>query len=207
MCARPAAGAKESDRGTGRLVETRTAWSDTRLVAECVRGNQEAWGALIDKYKRLIYSIPVKYELNRDEAADIFQSVCLDLLAELPKLRKPKALPKWIMQVAAHRCLRVKRHGQRMESTEESETPFDSGVDPVAEKILHEAEEEQSLREAMQDIPPRCRRLVEMLFFEEPPRPYEIIAKSLGIATGSIGFIRQRCLDRLRKRLAEAGFR
>jgi hypothetical protein len=28
----------------------------------------------------------------------------------------------------------------------------------------------------------------------------------LGIAVGSIGFIRQRCLERLRKRLLEAGF-
>ena len=27
-----------------------------------------------------------------------------------------------------------------------------------------------------------------------------------GIAPGSIGFIRQRCLDRLRKKLEEAGF-
>ena len=45
-----------------------------------------------------------------------------------------------------------------------------------------------------------------MLFFEEPPRPYQQVAESLGIATGSIGFIRQRCLGRLRKQLAEAGF-
>jgi len=45
-----------------------------------------------------------------------------------------------------------------------------------------------------------------MLFFEEPARPYREVAASLGIALGSVGFIRQRCLDRLRKRLDEAGF-
>jgi DNA-directed RNA polymerase specialized sigma24 family protein len=45
-----------------------------------------------------------------------------------------------------------------------------------------------------------------MLFFEEPARPYQDVARELGIATGSIGFIRQRCLDRLRKKLVEAGF-
>jgi DNA-directed RNA polymerase specialized sigma24 family protein len=45
-----------------------------------------------------------------------------------------------------------------------------------------------------------------MLFFEEPPRPYQQLAAELGLSTGSIGFIRQRCLERLRKRLSEVGF-
>jgi DNA-directed RNA polymerase specialized sigma24 family protein len=58
----------------------------------------------------------------------------------------------------------------------------------------------------MDALPARCRELVRMLFFEEPAREYREIAKSLGIAVGSIGFIRQRCLEKLRKRLAEAGF-
>jgi len=45
-----------------------------------------------------------------------------------------------------------------------------------------------------------------MLFFEEPARPYQQVARTLGIAPGSIGFIRQRCLERLRKGLIDAGF-
>ncbi len=183
------------------------AWTDTRLVRECVRGNEEAWAALIDKYKRLIFSIPIKCGLSSDVANDIFQGVCLELLSQLPKLREPRALPKWIMQVTSHKCLRQKRHNQRLEYTDDSDEPIDSEVPPVAEGILREAQEEQSLRQAITGMPPRCRQLVEMLFFEEPARPYKEIAQELGIAVGSIGFIRQRCLDRLKKRLSETGFR
>ena len=76
----------------------------------------------------------------------------------------------------------------------------------VAEHILRETEDEQNLRQAMAELPPRCRELVQMLFYDEPVRPYQEIAAILGIAVGSIGFIRQRCLERLRKRLLEAGF-
>ena len=75
--------------GTGQT--RRTAWTDARLVRECLNGNDEAWSALIDKYKNLIYSIPVKYGFSSDEASDIFQGVCLELLADLPKLCKPAA--------------------------------------------------------------------------------------------------------------------
>jgi RNA polymerase sigma factor (sigma-70 family) len=184
----------------------RRSWSNTRLVRECLEGKQEAWSALIDRYKNLIYSIPVKYDFTPDEATDIFQSVCLEMLSELKNLRKPEALPKWIMQVAAHKCFHRKQQLLRVAA-------FDSGaelekqtVPAIAEGILSQAEEEEALREAIAGLPPRCRELVVMLFFEEPARPYREVASSLGIALGSVGFIRQRCLDRLRKRLDEAGF-
>jgi RNA polymerase sigma factor (sigma-70 family) len=182
------------------------AWPDRRLVAECLKGNEEAWSVLIDKYKRLIYSIPVKYRFSADEATDIFQAVCLELLSELPKLRKPEALPKWIIQVTAHKCLHKKRDMQRTEATDPGDPAFERSTPARAESILREAEDEQKLRRVVADLPARCRELVRMLFFEEPARPYNEIASALGLATGSIGFIRQRCLDRLRKGLAEAGF-
>lgn len=188
------------------MVKSRPAWTDPQLVKECLRGSEDAWSALIDKYKKFIFSIPVKYGFSTDDATEIFQAVCVELLSELPKLRQPKALPKWIMQVAAHKCLHHKRQMQRTEARDPSDESFDASIPARAEGILREAEEEQTLRNAICDLPPRCRQLIEMLFFEEPPRPYDQLASELGLSTGSIGFIRQRCLERLRKRLAQTGF-
>ena len=41
---------------------------------------------------------------------------------------------------------------------------------------------------------------------EHPPVPYNEVARRLNLATGSIGFIRGRCLKRLKKLLQEKGF-
>lgn len=185
--------------------ELQLAWPDTRLVKECLDGSEEAWRALIDKYKKLIFSIPVKYGFSPDDATDIFQGVCLELLSDLPKLRKAKALPKWIMQVTSHKCFHRKRQMLRTETSDDDKT-FYQATPARAEGILREAEEEHALQEAISGLPPRCRDLIRMLFFEDPARPYQQVAESLGIATGSIGFIRQRCLDRLRLLLEDAGF-
>jgi DNA-directed RNA polymerase specialized sigma24 family protein len=46
-----------------------------------------------------------------------------------------------------------------------------------------------------------------MLFFEQPSRAYCDVADALGIAVGSIGFIRQRCLEKMRKKVEELGTR
>src|SRR5260221_14168273 len=94
----------------------RTGRDDTRLVKECLAGNEEAWALLIDKYKALIYSIPVKYGLPPQEAADIFQGTCMELLTRLPDLREPRALPKWLIQVAYHQCYHWKRQQERVVS-------------------------------------------------------------------------------------------
>jgi RNA polymerase sigma factor (sigma-70 family) len=184
----------------------RHGWDDTQLVKECLAGNEEAWSQLIDKYKALIYSIPVKYGLPPHEAADVFQSTCMELLTRLPELREPKALPKWLMQVAHHQCYRQKRQAQRLVSRDadvdlpEPETPA------IAEALVQQTQEEQMLRDAMRTLTPQCRRLVELLFFETPPRPYAEVAAELGLALGSIGFTRQKCIERLRRNLDELGF-
>jgi RNA polymerase sigma factor (sigma-70 family) len=193
-------------RKTELLDELRSAWPDTRLVRECLRGSEEAWRTLIFKYKNLIFSIPVKYGFSADDSTDTFQAVCLDLLSELPKLRKVKALPKWIMQITAHKCFHRKQQQRRTEGSDPDDNRLEQSTPPRAEEILRQTEDEQSLRQAMSELSPRCRQLVHMLFYDEPARPYQEIAQTLGIAVGSIGFIRQRCLERLRKRLLETGF-
>ena len=181
-------------------------WNDTLLVKECLAGSEEAWSLLIDKYKALIYSIPVKYGLSPQEAADVFQATCTELLVRLPELREPRALPKWLMQVAHHECYRLKRQSRRVVSRDSDEDLPEPEVPAIAEDLVQQTQEEQMLREAMAMLTPQCRRLVELLFFETPSRPYTEVAAELGLAVGSIGFTRQKCLERLRGQLEQLGF-
>src|ERR1700734_798544 len=183
-----------------------SAHSDEQLVRDCIDGKHEAWSCLIDK--NLIFSVPIKYGFSRDEAADIFQEVCLGLLSELKTLREPRALPKWLLTVTAHKCFHRKRMARRLVSMD-SEVLELPGIEmpPEALTIIAEAEREQGLREAMSELPARCRRLIEMLFFEEPSRAYRDVAETLGMAVGSIGFIRQRCLDKMRKKVEDLEMR
>jgi RNA polymerase sigma factor (sigma-70 family) len=184
--------------------------ADERLIGRCLKGDQEAWSALIDKYKNLIYSIPIKLGMHQD-AGDIFQSVCVDLLSELPRLREHRALPKWLMQTCYHKCLHYQRAANRLveldpEGTDSGSLLPASSADDLAEHMLLQLEQEQILREAISELPEKCERMVRLLFFEIPPRPYEDIAKELGMATGSIGAIRGRCLAYLKKHLEKRGF-
>jgi len=182
------------------------AWSDKDLVKECLLGNQLAWAAIVEKYKGLVYSVPLRYRMAPQDAADIFQEVWLDLYAELQNLREPGALRGWLITVAWHKCYQWKLKRSRQEK---STGEFDA--EPVADKESflewkQRMEQEQMLREAVTALPERCRQMVEMLFFQDPPLPYADVARRLGLAEGSIGFIRGRCLKKLRANLEQMRF-
>lgn len=181
-------------------------WSDARLIRYCLNGNERAWAALIEKYKNLIYSIPIKYGASPEDAADIFQSVCVELLSELPRLRKRASFRSWLITVTAHQAFQWKRKTRRR--AEEELTPVEEErleTDPSPD-LIEQVQREQVMREAIAELPPRCREMITLLFFREPQLPYRDVARQLGLAVGSIGFIRGRCLKRLQRMLEDRGF-
>lgn len=186
-------------------------WSDTHLIRSCLSGNERAWVVLIDRYKRLIYSIPIKYGASPDDAADIFQAVCMELFSELSNLRKTESLKSWLITVASHQAYHWKKRRRtgdlELDSTEGDHAPVHLAANEIlAPEQLEEVEREQMLREAVTKLNARCAQMIRLLFYENPPLPYADVAKRLGLATGSIGFIRGRCLQRLQKILTEMGF-
>ena len=180
--------------------------SDAQIVEQCLSGDQEAWSVLLDKYRRLIHSIPMKYGASPDDAADIFQTVSLDLFSDLPKLREPATLRAWLIQVTSRKSLQWKEARQRRAEDDLSQIEFnlpDCLIVPPTLLEMEGAEEDQRLREAVARLPERFRQLIHMLFFDQPPRSYKEIAETLGLARGSIPFLRARCLKRLQQILVE----
>ena len=179
---------------------------DRALVAACLEGDDTAWTRLVDKYKSLIFSVPLRYGACRDDAADIFQTVCVELFHELPRLRNTDSLRPWLMTVAAHQSYHWKRKQRKKAAREVEGLETDVLPAVLPPEIATELEREQLVREAVSRLPARCQEMVRLLFFENPPLPYAEVARRFGLATGSIGFIRGRCLDRLHKALEELGF-
>lgn len=181
---------------------------DEWLVAECLRGSDAAWSALIGRYKRLIYSIPIRYGASPDDAADVFQAVCVELFSELPRLRKVESLRSWLMTVTTHQAYHWKqRHRRRAvrEGGDFEEAAVAAGSDST-DDTLETLERAQMLQDALRQLSPRCQTMIRELFYREPPVRYDELAKTLGLATGSIGFIRGRCLKRLETELKRFGF-
>jgi RNA polymerase sigma factor (sigma-70 family) len=178
-------------------------WSDEELVDACRDGDQSAWDTLVERYKKLVYSVPVRYQLPPEDSADVFQGVWMDLYRNLHRLERVAGLRAWLLTAAARRSMLHKKRRQRSVQANDLD-PQVPDTAPFADLVIENAQRAQHLRHAVEQLPPRCQQLVRMLFFEHPSRPYSEIARELGLAEGSIGFIRGRCLAKLRKYFEQA---
>jgi RNA polymerase sigma factor (sigma-70 family) len=170
------------------------------LVARASAGDQRAWNEIVERYAPLVWSICVRNRLDRQEIDDVGQTVWLMLVEKIGSLRDPAALPGWLATTAHHACLRVLRAAGRHEHAElpcEDRLPSDPSVAMIEEEVLA-AERDAALRAAFAELPPRHRELLSLLM-RDPPASYQEVHAKLDIAVGSIGPMRQRALEQLRK--------
>lgn len=192
------------DSGEGIADTEENEW----LVRGCIQGNQRAWKELLDKYKRLIFSIPmITCGARPEDAADVFQAVCIEVLHSLPQLRNAGSLRAWLITVTLRQSYSWKKKQANHVELDALELDTIEGITAMLPAdSLAEVEQAERVREVVAKLSPRQQELVRLLFFEHPPVPYADVARRLGLATGSIGLIRARCLKKLRENLMAIGF-
>ena len=179
--------------------------SDAELIEVCLKGSSQAWEALLVRYQRLIYSIPMRYGLPEHDANDVFQNVSLLLWENLGRVRDRDRLGAWLVITTRRECWRLLR--QRRKDGTEMEQGLEriiSAGTPSEDEFL--AMERQSLiHAAVGYLEQPCRDLLMLLFYMEPRPAYSEIARTLTVPEGSIGPTRARCLEKLMKILENLG--
>lgn len=179
--------------------------TDPELIRACLDGNAAAWEMLVNRYKRLVYSIPYRFGLPREDAMEIFQAVWLDCFQELRLLRDQDRLQAWLARITVRKCYRFRQRNQSdpdMVSLVENDS---MSADPSA-GLVKRLDQEQMIRTGVEQLSPRCKQVIQALFFEDPFPTYAEIASRLGLSSNSIGFTRDRCLERLGKLLEDQGY-
>ncbi|MFN2452754.1 MAG: RNA polymerase sigma factor [Pyrinomonadaceae bacterium] len=182
--------------------------SDAELLLGCRRGDEAAWGAIIERYQRLIYAIPTRAGLNKDEAADVFQEVLTTLFEKLHDIDQPERLQAWLVTTARRKTWRaitrrnsLPSSGEHQEGNEDELMRQLPDTAPLADAQLIRLEEQHRVRTAIAALDERCRKLLTLLFYAPEMPPYAEVAAALGTTEGSIGPTRARCLQKLMRLL------
>lgn len=166
---------------------------DGSLLESCRTGDDRAWRLLVDRYVRLVYSIPLNFGLSPSDADDVTQSTFAILMGSLGSIESEDRLGAWLATVARRQTW---RHVER----QRREAPVDEPVGPSVDEATatSRVEDMEWLHQGLDRLDDRCARLLLALYFAPEPRPYTEVAAELGLPVGSIGPTRGRCLDKLR---------
>jgi RNA polymerase sigma factor (sigma-70 family) len=174
---------------------------DRVLIQACLEGDQLAWNELVERYQRLVYSIPRRLGLPEADADDIFQTVFGIALRRLETLRAEDRLSAWLIRVTYRESWRWARR-KNVSRALSDEQPDDAS--PAEADVLR-WERQQLLYTALAQVETRCRELLTALFLERDTPSYEEIARRFGMKVGSIGPTRARCFQRLEEILTSLG--
>ncbi|HRQ40123.1 MAG TPA: sigma-70 family RNA polymerase sigma factor [Chloroflexota bacterium] len=176
--------------------------SDWDLIQACQRGDEQAWGHVITRYKRLIFSIALTYGLGHEDAAEIVQLTFIMFLEGLDNLHADSHLGGWLGTVARRNTWHLLNRRRR----ENLENEAIDQVVLVDETSGHQQEKWELLNwldDGLAQLDRTCRELLLALYFDPQQPAYSEVADRMGLAVGSIGPMRARCLLRLRHILGE----
>lgn len=176
--------------------------SDAQLVTLCLDGDQSAWEELVNRYSRLVYSIAFRSGIDASAVDDVVQNVFVTVLRRLESLRERDRFSSWLITTTRRESWHYKSGNREIALDEDLEVADSSST--VEESVI-EWEEAHITHLAMKRLGDRCRTLLTAVFLMENRPSYQDISEELGIAVGSIGPIRARCLKQLRSHLAELG--
>jgi RNA polymerase sigma factor (sigma-70 family) len=179
-------------RGAAKLSEE---LSDAKLVALCRAGDEEAWGALVERFSRYVYAICVQaFRLPEHDAEDVFQEVFARVFERLDTLRDDEAVRPWIAQLTRRLCIDRLRAGSRemtADTEEISEAPD--------EDVLAKLEEAFDVHDALAGLPEHCQEILDRFFARD--ESYRTIGEALELPAGTIASRISRCLVRLREEM------
>lgn len=189
--------------------------TDRDLISACLKGEANAWDALIDRYAALIFSVCLRMGMSQADAEDIFQDVCLILFQHLADMRDTDRLSAWLILTTKREVWRAARKRNITLASElgEGEWEMEAGESVHPQKATGNPEgemlalaEQQLMREAVERLPERCRNLLLQLYATDDPLSYQDLAAKFALPVGSIGPTRARCLLNLRKILQQLGY-
>ncbi|MCD4750579.1 MAG: sigma-70 family RNA polymerase sigma factor [Thermoanaerobaculales bacterium] len=172
------------------------------LVDACRKGDPEAWDLFLERYGRLIWSVASRLGANSAEAEEIFQRTWVAVVEGIGRVNHPDRLHSWLASTARHQTWQLFDEQRRSRRFDSLEVAYDKGdepeIDAMQERNFLALEASEAAHQALTGLDDRCRKLLTLLFLSDPPLKYQEISRRTGLAIGSIGAIRARCLNRLR---------
>lgn len=184
--------------------------TDAELVNRCRRGSESAWNELVERFQRLIITIPRRAGLSEEQAADVFQEVFLTLFEKLDEIQQPEKIRSWLVTTAKFKTWAAVRGNKNLYSPatdEELEAEMTNLPDaaPLADARLIELEQQHQIRTALHELEEKCQKILAMIYLRETAASYAEVAAEIGVGETSISPLRARCLKKLAKILEKYG--
>jgi RNA polymerase sigma-70 factor, ECF subfamily len=166
---------------------------EARLLAAAKSGHSVAFGELFNRYKRRIFHLAQRIMRSHEDAEDVMQEAFQLAFVHLQDFQGGARFSTWLSRIAINVALMKLRKKTRKvelsidEHSESEDLSFRDAVTDLApnpEQDCLRKERSRILREALAELRPNARRVLEL--YELEGRSMKEIAASLGISVTAV---------------------
>ncbi len=188
---------------------------DQVLVQRALTDDQRAYSELMRRYEKWIYFTIRKMVPDHEDAADLTQETFFKAFRRLDSYHSKYAFSTWLHRIAVNTCIDFIRK-KRLE-TRSLDAPLsdeDDGSDfhyftqcsqDTPEEAVIRKQRHQAVREMVQLLREKYRRMVELRYFRE--LSYEEIATELDLPVGTVKAQLFRARSTLARHMLQSGMR
>jgi RNA polymerase sigma-70 factor (ECF subfamily) len=167
---------------------------DYKLVRKAVEeGDQKAYAELMSRYKDSIYYMLLKMVNNRDDAEDLTIEAFGKAFRNIRQYTPDYAFSTWLFKIATNNCIDFIRKKRKLmlsidrgfENEDGQDVAFEIKSDgPGPDDSLMKKQKVMMMRDVVDKLKPRYRRLVELRYYNE--LSYEEISEELKLPLGTV---------------------
>jgi len=136
---------------------------DLELVSECLEGNANAFGTLIDRYQKIVFNTALKMVNDSNDAQDIAQTVFLKAYEKLDTFNPDYKFFSWIYRMVINEAINWQKKKKYHKELDHKIV----AIEKTPDRILDDKELSESLRDAIVELPTDYRVVIIFRHFED----------------------------------------
>jgi RNA polymerase sigma-70 factor (ECF subfamily) len=176
---------------------------DDKILVQRVieEGDSFAFEVIVKKYQRMVYYLALKMVGNHHDADEVAQKTFLSVYKNVARFEGRSSLKTWIFRIAMNYSKNLIRDRARHEGDEVTERV--AAAESQVEERIENSQRRRIVREAMKNLPPRQKEVLEMRAFGN--LSFAEIADSVGISTSAAKVNYHYAVKALKSLLANLG--
>ncbi|HEX8773817.1 MAG TPA: sigma-70 family RNA polymerase sigma factor [Pyrinomonadaceae bacterium] len=182
-----------------------TVTSDEQIVKRALAGDADAFGEIVRRWERRIYSLAYGMLGREEDARDATQETFLSAFRNLRGFRGEAKVSSWLHRIAINQCItrqrRAKVRGETAleDELETADAPFLAPASQSPARAAESRQRTEMVRRAVGSLPLELRQVVVMKEFEE--LTFQEIAEALDLPLSTVKSRLYTALRQLQMRL------
>ena len=181
-----------ADTNSVRENASSSSLEDDKFVKQAIKGDQDAYKKLMDKYQKPLYFHVLKMVRNHEQVEDLVQEAFMKAFKNLNSYNTNYAFSTWLYRITTNHTIDYLRKKKLNTTsineplkTKEGEMQIQiSSDDAETDREIIRKERKKIIHNAINNLPKKYRRVIEMRHLQE--LSYQEIAEQLDLPLGTV---------------------